>query len=91
MQCTAARQLTGHGLVGNTSVGVDLLQDSVDVGRVGFLADLGALLLVTRLARRLAGLLGSLGGLGWCLAAGRRGGGLGSSGSGLGGHLERDV
>ena len=37
----------GHGTVGDTGVGVDLLEDLVDVGRVGLLAGLGALLLVT--------------------------------------------
>lgn len=36
----------GHGTVGDTSVGVDLLEDLVDVGGVGLLAGLGALLLV---------------------------------------------
>jgi hypothetical protein len=37
----------GHGTVGNTSVGVNLLQHLVDVGRVGLLPGLGALLLLT--------------------------------------------
>lgn len=37
----------GHGTVGDTSVGVDLLQDLVDVGRVGLLSGLGALLLLS--------------------------------------------
>ena len=58
----------GHGTVGDTSVGVDLLEDLVDVGRVGLLAGLGALLLVTRDGGGLlAGLLllsGSLAGRG---------------------------
>lgn len=81
-------QLTGHGLVGDTSVGVDLLEDSVDVGRVGLLANLGSLLLVRRLAGGLARLLGSLGGLGGCLTTSRSWG-LGSSGCGLGCHLVR--
>lgn len=47
----------GHGTVGDTGVGVDLLEDLVDVGRVGLLAGLGALLLV---ARDGGGLLASL-------------------------------
>jgi hypothetical protein len=68
-----------HGLVRDTSVGVDLLEDLVDVRRVGFLADALLLLLVTLSGRRLLdSLLGgsfSSGGLG--------GGGLSSSGSGL--------
>ena len=58
----------GHGTVGDTGVGVDLLEDLVDVGRVGLLAGLGALLLVTRDGGGLlAGLLllsGSLAGRG---------------------------
>jgi len=50
-----------HGLVGDTSVGVDLLEDLVDVGRVGLLADLALLLLVTVSGGRLLdGLLGLL-------------------------------
>jgi hypothetical protein len=77
-----------HGLVGDTSVGVDLLQYSVDVGRVGLLADLGSLLLVTRLGSRLAGLLGSLGGFGRGLTTGGSRG-LGGSGSWFGSHLRR--
>lgn len=57
----------GHGLVGDPRVGVDLLEDLVDVGRVGLGSLLVALLLV-------ALGLGSLGG-------GRLlGGGLGSGG-----------
>lgn len=47
----------GHRPVGNTSVGVDLLQDSVDVGRVRLLARLGALLLVARRGGLLASIL----------------------------------
>ena len=47
----------GHGTVGDTGVGVDLLEDLVDVGGVGLLAGLGALLLV---ARDGGGLLASL-------------------------------
>lgn len=35
----------GHGTVGDTGVGVNLLEDLVDVGRVGLLSGLGALLL----------------------------------------------
>lgn len=54
----------GHGLVGDTSVGVDLLEDLVDVGRVGLDPSLGSLLLVTGLLGG-GGLLGrSLGGSG---------------------------
>lgn len=47
----------GHGTVGDTSVGVDLLQDLVDVGGVGLLARLGALLLVASGRGLLAGIL----------------------------------
>ena len=36
----------GHGLVGDASVGVDLLEDLVDEGRVAVVVTLGALLLV---------------------------------------------
>ena len=66
----------GHGTVGDTSVGVDLLEDLVDVGRVGLLAGLGALLLV---ARDGGGLLASLLLLGGSLA----GRGLAGGGGGL--------
>lgn len=50
----------GHGLVGDTSVGVDLLQHTVNVGGVGFLAS-NTLLLVARgsLDLLLSGLRGS--------------------------------
>lgn len=79
----------GHGLVGDTSVGVNLLENTVDVGGVGLLADLGGLLLVTGLGGSLGGLLGSLGG---SLTSGRGGGLTGGGGglllSGLGGHDE---
>lgn len=75
----------GHGLVGDTGVGVDLLQDTVNVGGVGLLADLAALLLVAGLAGRLAGLLGGFRGLGRGLAGLRRGG-LSGGGSGFGCH-----
>ena len=57
----------GHGLGGDTSVGVDLLQHLVDVDGVGLLP-LGLLLLITlgdgfgSLACLLGGLSGSLGG-----------------------------
>lgn len=34
------RVQNGHGTVGDTSVGVDLLEDLVDVGAVGLLASL---------------------------------------------------
>jgi hypothetical protein len=73
----------GHGTVGDTSVGVDLLEDLVDVGAVGLLAGLGALLLVARGSGLLAGilLLGSLGG-------GSRGLGGGLLVSSLGSHFE---
>ena len=74
----------GHGTVGDTGVGVDLLEDLVDVGGVGLLAGLGALLLVARgsggLLASLLLLSGSLAGRG--LAAG------GGSLLGLGGHFE---
>ena len=51
----------GHGLAGDTSVGVDLLEDLVDVDAVGFLPP--ALLLLISLGDRLLGLSGLLGGL----------------------------
>jgi hypothetical protein len=63
-----------HGLVGDTSVGVDLLEDLVDVGRVGFDPSLGSLLLFT----------GFLGG-GGLLGRGLGGRSLGSGGLGGGG------
>jgi len=74
----------GHGTVGDTSVRVDLLEDLVDVRRVGLLAGLGALLLVTRGGSLLASilLLRSLGG-----SSGSLGGGL--LVSSLGSHFER--
>jgi len=80
----------GHGTVGNTSVGVDLLEDLVNVGAVGLLAGLGALLLAFTGGSRglLSGLLllnGSLSGRG--LAGG---GGLLLSGS-FGRHFWRCV
>ena len=57
----------GHSLGGDTSVGVDLLEDLVDVDAVGFLPL--AFLLLVALGDRflgLTGLLGSLsGGFGW--------------------------
>lgn len=77
----------GHRLGGDTSVGVHLLQHSVDVGGVGLLSGLLGLLLVTGSGRLglgsslLAGLGGSLGGGG---LATLRSGGLGSRRSGLG-------
>lgn len=37
-----------HGTVGDTGVRVNLLEDLVDVGRVGLLSSLGALLLLAR-------------------------------------------
>ena len=58
----------GHGLGADASVGVDLLQDLVDVDRVGFLPLLTFLLAISLGdgLGGLAGLLGSLsGGLGW--------------------------
>ena len=51
----------GHSLGGDASVGVDLLQDLVDVDAVGFLPP--ALLLLITLGDRLLGLSGLLGGL----------------------------
>jgi hypothetical protein len=72
-----------HGALGDTSVRVDLLEDLVDVGRVGLLAALGALLGVTGRGGLLASilLLGSLRGSG-----GGLGGGL--LVSSLGSHCE---
>lgn len=70
----------GHGTVGDTSVGVDLLEDLVDVGGVGLLAGLGALLL---LARGGGGLLASL----LLLSRSLAGGGLAGGGGSL---LERE-
>ena len=58
----------GHGLGGDTSVGVDLLQDLVDVDGIGLLPPLLSLLLVSLgdgllgLARLLGSLSGGLGG-----------------------------
>ena len=79
----------GHGLVGDTGVGVNLLKNTVDVGGVGLLADLGGLLLVTRLGGGLGGLLGGLsGGLTSGRGRGLTGGGGGLLLSGLGGHVE---
>lgn len=52
-----------HGLVGDTSVGVDLLQDTVNVGGVGFLAS--DLSLLVTLDLLLGGLGGSLAGSGF--------------------------
>lgn len=66
----------GHGTVGDTGVGVDLLEDLVDVGGVGLLAGLGALLLV---ARGSGGLLASL----LLLSRGLAGGRLAGGGGGL--------
>ena len=54
----------GHGLGGDTSVRVDLLEDLVDVDAVGFLPP--ALLLLVALGDRLLGLTGLLG----CLSGG---------------------
>ena len=50
-----------HGLGGDTSVGVDLLQHLVDVDSIGLLA--GALLLLVSLGDVLLGLTGLLGSL----------------------------
>lgn len=64
-----------HGLVGDTSVGVDLLEDLVDVGRVGLDPSLGSLLLFTGFLGG-GGLLGrSLGGSGSLGGRGLGGGG----------------
>jgi hypothetical protein len=46
-----------HGLGGDSSVGVDLLEDTVDVDGVSLLAGLSALLVSGRLLGRLDGLL----------------------------------
>jgi hypothetical protein len=56
----------GHALLADTGVGVDLLEDLVDVGGIGFDALLGALLLAV------GGFLGGLGGglFGGCLGHG---------------------
>ena len=51
----------GHGLGGDTGVGVDLLQDLVDVDAVGLLP--AALLLLITLGDRFLGLSGLLGSL----------------------------
>jgi len=75
----------GHGTVGDTGVGVDLLEDLVDVGGVGLLAGLGALLLV---ARDGGGLLASLLLLSRSLAGRGLAGSGGSLGSDLGCHFE---
>jgi len=64
----------GHGTVGDTSVRVDLLEHLVDVGRIGLLPGLGALLLLARWGGSLLASLLLLGwGLttSWGLAAGR--------------------
>jgi len=68
-----------HGAVGNTGIGVDLLEDLVDVGGVGLLAGLGALLLVARGSSLLSSilLLGGLGGGSGGLGGGLLVGGLG--------------
>jgi hypothetical protein len=60
----------GHTLLTDTGVGVDLLEDFVDVGGIGFDALLGTLLLAV------GGLLGGLGGglFGGCLGHGCDGG-----------------
>ena len=47
-----------HGLLGNTSIGVDLLEDLVDVKREGFVSSSSGLLVTGVVG------LGSLGGLG---------------------------
>jgi hypothetical protein len=64
----------GHGTVGDTGVGVNLLEDLVDVRRVGLLSGLGALLL---LARGSGGLLACLLLLSWGFAGGSLAGGGG--------------
>jgi len=72
----------GHGLVGDSGVGVDLLEDLVDVGRVGLGAGLLAVLATLSLGLALL-LLGGGSGLGGGLASG---GGLLLSDGGLWGH-----
>jgi len=79
----------GHGASGDTSVGVDLLEDLVDVAGVGLLAGLATLLLLAGGSggSLLAGLLLLSGSL-----AANRGlaTGAGLLLSGLGGHFDRD-
>ncbi len=65
----------GHRLVGDTSIGVDLLEDLVDVGGVGLLADPLALLLLA---------VSASGGRGGLLASGSLLSGLSLSGLGWG-------
>ena len=80
----------GHGLVGDTGVGVDLLEDLVDVGGVSLLPGLSPLLLGLAVSSSggLCGLLGLglRGGFGGSLG-GSRGRGLSGGGSWLSWHL----
>jgi hypothetical protein len=75
----------GHGTVGDTSIGVHLLENLVDVGAVCLLASLGALLLLASSGSLLASIL---------LLRRLAGGGGGLRGgllvSGLGRHFEVD-
>ena len=54
----------GHSLLGDTGIGVDLLEDLVDIRRVGFYTLLGSLLSFSCLLGCLSALLG------WCLCHG---------------------
>jgi len=67
----------GHGTVGDTGIRVNLLEDLVDVGRVGLLPSLGSLLLFTW------GSSGLLAGFLWLV----RSGGLSGWGLSTGGGL----
>lgn len=88
------RVQNGHGLIGDSSIRVNLLQNLVDVRGVRLLARLLALLLLTvgRSRRRLGrSFLGHtrLGGLGGSLSSG--GSGLLLSGGALGRHCEEII
>jgi len=72
----------GHRLVGDTSIGVDLLEDLVDVRGISLLSDLLALLLFAlttcRRLRSLLRCLGTFSGFGGGLGSGRSWGLAGS-------------